>query len=204
MTVLVRVGAVVSRRFGFELVKPSSVVVSGVGSSATVSNLGSVEFSSCTSLSLNGVFQSGYDNYMIVTQGTSSFQNTTTLWADMRLRVGGVDASGSDYTWQLLWDSTTTTIAGQRSADTAWSRFLMQTGERHGYTIFVYGPNLAQPTAMRYNGASSHTGTNAGLIATVAGTHSLSTAYDGFTLTVLAGTGTRTLSGRLAVNGMRG
>lgn len=53
---------------GLVLVKPSSVVVTGT---ATITTNGSVDFS-CTSLLLNGVFSSTYDNYMMVISGNAA------------------------------------------------------------------------------------------------------------------------------------
>jgi len=194
VTVLVRVGAVVSRRFGFELVKPSSVVVSGGSASATVSALGSVEFTTCETLSLNGVFSSGYDNYMI------SFRCSASNAAEAvscRLRLSGTDnATASSYTHQFI-AANSTTVSGQRSSSDAAGLGTVSSTQRNGQTIYVYGPNLAQPTAGRNIDASGYL---SAYIADRAFTHNQSTAYDGITLFPGAGT----VSGRVAVYGMRG
>jgi hypothetical protein len=192
MTVLVRLGAVESRRFGFELVKPSSVVVTGGSASATVSALGSVEFTSCETLSLNGVFQSGYDNYMVV----GRLSPASSVFITMRLRAGGADNStGSSYVRQLLEANSTVVTAGRTTSnlsDFVWSR----NTQRTGFAAYFYGPNLAQPTAFRVVSADD---VSSASITDVAGTHNQSVSYDGFTL-ISSGA----VSGRVAVYGMRG
>jgi hypothetical protein len=187
-----------SLKFAFELVKPSSVVVSGGSASATVSSLGSVSFTSCETLSLNGVFQSGYDNYMVVVRHLGSA--FTNVWA--RMRAAGTDATGTNYTRQVLF-ANSGTIQGARDTSQTFA-ICSRTGdnERSGDCIYFYGPNLAQPTAIRNVNVTGKTvsGTDGTQIADNASTHSLSTSYDGFTLAPVSGS----LSGRVVVYGMRG
>jgi hypothetical protein len=201
MTVLVRVGTVASSRkvFAFELVKPSSVVVTGSGSeSATVSALGSVEFSSCTTVSLNGVFSSGYDNYTIVCW----FKGVTTAaYTGLRLRAGGSDNSTSNYTRQYL-TANGTTIAGLRNTSaTLVSGFGYSAGSSApaGWAFYLYGPYLAQPTAGRE--LEARTFANA-TVNDDAFTFSGSDQFDGFSL--IEEYTASNLVGRVAVYGMRG
>jgi hypothetical protein len=178
-------------RYALELVKPSSVVVTGGSASATVSALGSVEFTSCETLSLNGVFQSGYDNYMISMWNTAS----TNQRFEIRLRASGSDASGSDYVRQFLL-AESTTVSGARATLTSFNYQLMDT-DTNGWTFFFYGPGLAQPTAMRTVSVSDR---GSAAIFDSASTHSLSTAYDGLSFIAISSN----ISGRVAVYGMRG
>jgi hypothetical protein len=184
MTVLVRVGTVAaSRRFGFELVKPSSVVVTGSGSeTATISALGSVEFSAAATLSLNGVFSSGYDNYMISARTQSSAGSV--LFG--RLRASGTDESSASnyYTDQYLF-ADGTTVAANRTTRNQWYIAYLGSPLRNGFVAYWYGPYLAQPTAGRTVVADSYL--NAETI-DAAYTHSLSNSYDGFTLLPASGT----------------
>jgi hypothetical protein len=182
-------------RYAFELVKPSSVVVAGGSASATVSALGSVEFTSCETLSLDGVFSSGYDNYMLVMRfsATSAVNDV-----NLRLRAAGSDETGSNYTYQFLNADTTSVTAGRGTITNALFVFGSGAGYQ-GATGYVYGPNLAQPTAMRSVTASNSTGIV--IVGDRANTHSLSTAYDGLTF---LRTGAATFSGRVAVYGIRG
>jgi len=196
MTVLVRVGTVAaSRRFGFELVKPSSVVVTGSGSeTATISALGSVEFSAAATLSLNDVFSSGYDNYMLVMRHLSS---ASVEYVRFRLRASGSDNStASSYVYQRL-ESGSSTLAGSRTTSNEAHSGYTSSSNRSGDTIYIYGPNLAQPTAGRSVNSNGFLGA---LLGDVAWTHNQSTAYDGFTIYPPSGT----MSGRVAVYGMRG
>ena len=160
---------------GIRLITPSSVAVTGAGSSATINAGGSVTFSTAATLSLNGVFSSTYDNYMIAMRGVETTNNNVSI----RMRATGTDATGTDYVYQQLFASSTT-VSGQRQTaqSGAWTSYLA-TAQRSGNTIYVYGPNLAQPTAGRLVNAA---GLSNAAIVDYAWTHSLSTAYDGFTL----------------------
>ena len=184
-------------RYALELVKPSSVVVTGGGSeSATISSLGSVEFSAAATLSLNGVFSSGYDNYMVVMWqyggGASSYAGY------YRLRSSGSDATGSNYTHQYL-SANNTSVSGARTSSTTYGLgFSLGYDSELGSALYVYGPALAQPTASR---SAAMAAASLGVaFEDAASTHSLSTAYDGLTLIP----GGDEITGRVAVYGMRG
>jgi hypothetical protein len=180
-------------RYGFELVKPSSVDKAGTGSTATSTMLGSVEFTVCTSLSLNGVFSSEYNNYMLVVRYVSSGSSAAVI----RLRSGGVDNStASSYTRQIL-QANNTVVDASRFIDN-FGGGLELTGDQYsGASLYFYGPNLTQPTVWRF---ASIVGVSSAKIADVASVHNQSTSYDGLTFVCLAGT----FSGRVAVYGMRG
>jgi hypothetical protein len=195
MTVLVRLGAVESRRFGFELVKPSSVVVSGGSASATVSALGSVEFTSCENIKLVGVFSGGYDNYMVVARHQGSQSGAPGLVC--RLLSGTTEASGSNYTQQALVAGSTTVSGARDTSQTSGRWSASDSNLRSGVTGYVYGPFLAQPTASRSVSIDAFDNAR---VADYAWTHSLSTSYDGLMLIV----GSGNFSGRVAVYGMRG
>jgi hypothetical protein len=177
---------------GLILMTPTSVDKTGTGSTATVSANGSVEFSSCATLSLNGVFSTDYDNYMIVLRGDCS----SAANVGYRLRVGGTDNStASSYVYQEL-EAASTTVGGARITDNIGRFCPFNNTQENGAIVHIYGPFLAQPTAWRSvtaNDASS------ARIDDYAGTHNQSTSYDGFTM--IPGTGS--ITGRVAVYGMR-
>jgi hypothetical protein len=159
---------------GLVVMTPSSIAYSGT--SASINADGSVVFSACTSLSLNGVFTGDYDNYMVTVRMKmqSSAPNL-----HMRLRASGTDASGSNYTRQYLTSSGTIIGANRASQTHATVGF---TGTAEGGTNFyVFGPYLAQPTATRSVDVSAYAGA---YLQDDACTHSLSTSYDGLTLFV--------------------
>jgi len=174
---------------GLELITPTSIVVTGSGSSATINAGGSVTFTTAATLSLNGVFTSAYDNYMVVVQCLA----TVAAAIRIRWRLAGTDATGSNYVQQSL-QSNGTAVTGSRSTNN-FSDFGSISTNRQGQTVYVYGPALAQPTVLRGVDAGAQ---SAAFIYDVASTHSLSTAYDGFTVFPNGGT----LTGLIKVYGL--
>jgi hypothetical protein len=170
---------------------PTSIVVAGSGSSASIRADGGVDFAAATSLSLNGVFTSEYDNYMISIRSVSVSGSTI----DSRLRLAGTDST-SGYTYQLL-QASGTSISGARSGTYNFAP-IGNTGptQRNGDQCFVYGPALAQPTAFRNLSAR---GQSDAVIADWANTHSTSTAYDGISL--FAGGAGNNFTGMVTVYG---
>ena len=180
---------------GMVLLTPSSVDITGGGSeTATTLANGSVEFSACATLSLNGVFSADYDNYLISMRHTAS--STTQIW--YRMRSGGSDNStANSYTWQYL-QADGSTVNGARSTNNyAWIAYGGST-QREGHSINVYGPYLAQPTAVR---SVSALGLSDARILDNASTHNQSTSYDGITIYPQA---TYTFTGLVSVYGLVG
>jgi len=178
--------------FAMELVTPSSIAFAGT--SASIVGNGSVTFSAVTSLSLNGVFSSTYDNYMVAIGTNISIAANV----NARLRVSGTDDStANSYVDQSL-EGNGTTVGGNRTTSNTVRLFPVNNLQRTGVTVFVYGPNLAQPTAARTVTANDAFSAR---IFDVAFTHNQPTAYDGFTLLPQA---SASLTGRIAVYGLRG
>jgi hypothetical protein len=172
---------------GLVSMTPTSIAHSGT--SASINADGGVDFTAVTSLSLNGVFTSDYDNYVVIMghEGSAAYP----VYA--RLRASGSDATGSNYTWQYILASSTS-VSALRSADSYWLAADAAT-TKGGVTISIYGPALAQPTAFRKVDNYPNSGAT---IIDAASTHSLSTAYDGFSLIMLGG---RTITGNVHVFG---
>jgi len=173
---------------GLTLITPSSVAGSGVSLSGA-----KVVFTAATSASVNGVFDSTYDNYLIVWRGIGS---TSTLNIRCRLRASGSDATGINYVFQQL-SANGTTVAGSRPAAQNVAEFTLTgtTTLREGFHLYTYGPNLAQPTAFRSVTVSAY---NSASIVDYACTHSLSTSYDGFTMFPSSGN----MTGALTIYGL--
>jgi hypothetical protein len=160
---------------------PSSIAHSGT--SATINADGGVDFTAVTSLSLNGVFTSDYDNYLLVISETLGTGTAESL--QIRFRAAGTDATGSNYTWQLI-NATGSTVSGSRSSSQTLGRIANSSASSpnaNGHTVHIYGPYLAQPTAWRSVDVNSN---GAASILDAAGTHSLSTSYDGCTILIPA------------------
>jgi hypothetical protein len=169
---------------------PTSIAYTGT--SATVGANGSVEFTACSSLSLNGVFTGDYDNYMISMRLNSSAG--TNLAG--RLRNGSTDAS-TGYIYQTL-SAASSSVAGARYSSTSWEVADIYATQRAGSTIHLYGPYLSQPTAYRNTGANDF---SSAAILDHAGTHTASSLYDGFTFFTVSAT---TITGLVSVYGIRG
>lgn len=179
---------------GLHLITPTSTAKTGTGSTATINTNGSVTFSSCETLSLNGVFSADYDNYMIVMRGTPSASGYD---IQLRLRSSGTDNStASSYVGQYLYGNGTSVTGGRETSNqvrinTWW------TTQREGHIINLYGPFLTQPTAGRSITVNSYTGAS---IFDMAWTHNQSTSYDGISFYV---TSTLSITGLVGVYGMR-
>jgi hypothetical protein len=158
---------------GLVVMTPSSIAYSGT--SASINADGSVVFSACTSLSLNGVFTGDYDNYMVTMRAVGN----TPSDARLRMRVSGTDNStASSYVMQYL-EGSGTSVAGARSTTDSAAVFTTSNTQRDGMLLYIFGPYLSQPTAMRTAGVMGYQ--NA-YIQDKAATHNQSTSYDGFTL----------------------
>ena len=158
---------------------PTSIAHSGT--SASINADGGVDFTAVTSLSLNGVFTSDYDNYLLVMSETLGTGTAETL--EIRFRAAGTDATGGDYAWQYL-NATGSSTVGSRSTSQTLGRIANSSASSpnaNGHTVHIYGPYLAQPTAWRSVDVNSN---GAASIIDVAGTHSLSTSYDGCTILI--------------------
>ena len=179
---------------GMVLLTPSSVDITGGGSeTATTLANGSVEFTACGTVSLNGVFSADYDNYMVSIRQDSS--SATSYY--YRLRDSGSDNStANSYVSQYLYADNTTVAAARVTTDKGLLGYLGSV-LRNGLTLNIYGPYLAQPSAWRTVWVDDLSNART---YDVAGTHNQSTAYDGFTLIPTAGT----ITGLVSVFGLVG
>lgn len=175
---------------GLVSMTPTSITHSGT--SATINADGGVDVVSVTSISINGVFTSSYDNYLIVINHTGSANENIQL----RLRSSGVDALGSDYTRQYLFVGSTTVQGERLTSQTQATVGRVAASGYGGEQIAMYAPALAIPTAMRQINVNSISG--ASIETENVCTHSLSTAYDGFTIFLAA---SNTITGTIHVFG---
>ena len=163
---------------------PSSVVV-GSGSATTSAN-GQVTFTGVSSVSLNGVFSSTYDNYRILFRPNAA---STTQNIAARFRVAGVDSSAS-YVQNDIYNTGT---SGTQSNQAGYSLVyvLQQTSaaqqEFAASTFDLYGVALAAPTVGHGTNVQVYT-TGVSYQYLLQYYHSVSTAYDGLTFIPSAGT----------------
>ena len=114
---------------------------------------------------------------------------STSSTATFRLRVGGVDASGSNYVSQTLSISAAVlnNIVGGTFTNFQLSTTGLITKLVHNYEINK--PFNAEPTVTKSYGIQRN-----GTAIMVFGSHDLSTSYDGFSLIISAGTMTGSVS----------
>jgi len=173
---------------GLILLTPTSA--SSSEGTTTVNANGSISLTNVQYLTINGVFSADYDNYMLV----AHYDPASLSGWSLRLRSGSTTDSGSNYTTEVLYADSTTVGAYRIGSYSYWIGNYADT-TANGCVYYLYGPYLAQPTAIRTVDAGSR---NGAYINDTAGTHSLSTSYDGFYMWIGAA-----CTGRIAVYGMR-
>ena len=174
---------------GMKLLVPSSVAVgSGSGSVATQ---GTVSFSGASSVSVNDVFSTTYNNYLVQFVGTQSAAVGLTL----RLRVSGADNTNSNYNnagiTYLSNNSTGTNLGAENATSFNLNTGFTRTGS--------YNFNFFEPFSTQYTSYVLDSVTSDG-VATVEARRSMSsgffeatTSFTGFTLILASGTMTGTL-----------
>lgn len=167
-------------RAGLAKVIPSSVAVgSGTGSA---DSLGTVTFSGASSISLNGVFSSAYDNYRIVCRidATADIQ--------IRFRASGSDNStASSYKQYRTYNPYGSPTATGESLTFFYSGFFDSNGG--GLSMDVLSPFLAKRTNFSWTAADGNYA-QFGI-----GIHTVASSFDGFTIFGPTSTGTLSVYG---------
>jgi hypothetical protein len=175
--------------FGLVLVKPSTVV------NGTDNGKGTVSFSAATSVSLNGIFNSTYENYRIVLNITTTSADTT---ATMKLRVANSDDSTTSYSYARNIVNRAGSAGAEAASDVSTGWVIGQAdsaNQKHwmGTTIDMLMPFLTQVTA--FNQVGTFLSTAAVFFGTAGGgIHFADTSYDGFSIISSSGTITGTVS----------
>jgi hypothetical protein len=136
-----------------------------------------------SSISINNVFTSTYQNYLIITnlKADSAYANNLLC----RLRASGSDESSANYQSQrIVGDNTTVSAVRQQNQTSAILFFNFTSDTEYAEQILIGSPQLAKPTSLFYSGNISDgnaivTNPQVGLQGNLLNT---STAYDGFTL----------------------
>jgi hypothetical protein len=172
---------------------PTSVAVgSGTGSASAT---GQVTFALASSVSLNGVFSSTYQNYMVVMNISA---RSTSNYIRLRWRVAGVDDTSATYDSQAIRAITTTVTAAGPNDATSCDYITSSTNETT--TSVGTMSNVFQNTAEAYWQNQSNVGVpnGPGYIEMSCGGINASTSFDGVTFLTTAGT----FSGLIMVYGM--
>lgn len=166
---------------------PSSIANSGGSASTTINT---TTFSGVTSVSLNGVFTTAYDNYRVI----CSLSASTSTEVQGRLRVSNSDDTTSNYADQRLF-ATAGTISGNR--ETAKSS--VRLGESETTPAFFVADFIAPALSVPTQFISSNVKVSATtpFLNVFAGGHNVSSVFTGFTVIAASGN----ISGTLSVYG---
>jgi hypothetical protein len=165
---------------GLAPIVPTSVAGTGV----SFSNDGLVSFSASASVSLNGVFTSAYDQYLIMVDIGTVSGNTA---VSFRLRSNGTDSSTSSYGMAMTGITTGGAAADITTTGTSATFAYLPTGYPLGSAQFtILDP--ARELTTSFLGTSSSTNSSYAAFAGRSGAlfHNVATSYDG--ITVLAAT----------------
>lgn len=176
-------------RAGLAQIRPSSVAV-GSGS-ATVTDSGLITFTGVSSVSLNGVFNSTFENYRLIINITDTTADGD-IW--YKNRVSSTDASSSYYWGRFYIDSYSTGTYGIAANNNVSYIGLGRSSinsYKLGIDFVVYRPQIA---AQKTITGLSEVSTGASSIASViGGAHTTATAYDSCSIGVSSGTITGTV-----------
>lgn len=166
----------VTAQSGLVPITPSSVVNGSLSGYTTT-------FSSVSSVSLNGVFSSTYDNYrVIINNFTHNSAGQVQVW--MRLRLSGTDASGAtDYKtqWWRLYGGVTAANGGS-TGQNLMSLGYASTGGKASYSMDIMDPGRAATTTQVFQGHAYQSDIATYIAINGSNSHTVSTAYDGFTI----------------------
>lgn len=154
---------------GISLVIPTSIANSGGTASL---NGGAVTFSGVTSISLNGIFSSGYSWYRIVYYTDAS---GSTQYLNMRMRNAGSDNTTSNYATQQL-DSAAGSITSARLLAQNLGQIGAITSTGGWGSMDIYNPFASISTS--WSNIVGFAGPQNGIYM---GQHSVSSSFDGFT-----------------------
>lgn len=170
---------------GLSMVNPTSIANSGGSASASG---GQVTFTGVSSVSLNGVFTSAYENYRIVLRAFTASGSADT---NMRLRASGTDNSANSYIRQYVI-ANAGTVSGANVTQTFLHVVFSDTISGFG-DFELNRPSLAETTQYKsLGGRSDYVLINTGL-------HNVASAFDGFTLYPSAST----ITGNVRVYGYK-
>jgi hypothetical protein len=162
-------------RAGLAKIVPSSVAVgSGTGSASTT---GTVTFSGCSSVSLNNVFSSTYDNYLI------QFNNVlgNAGFVGLRLRTS-TDETSSQYFTQEIFGGGSSLSATRTSSATSWAAcFRIESAVQNLGSMVIYNPFNTVVTTAQTSLTTAASGTGIDLTFSGRGLNT-TTSYTGFTI----------------------
>jgi hypothetical protein len=155
--------------------------------------INTTSFTSATTVAVDNVFTSAYQNYQIVIEGTGS----SAAGCTMQLRVGGV-ASVLTYNWSGL-EVTTGAGPTRQGAITQPSWKIGTITDNFTGNIQIANPNLARRTNFISTNAAYSSSLTDNWTSYFTGGHNTATAYDGFQII----SASPSISGTIRTYGLR-
>ena len=166
---------------GLNLVVPTSVT------GGTLATNGAITFSASSGVSVNGCFNTTYDNYRMILNITSK---GTTANTNFRFRVSGTDNTTSSYNWTASYYLASNNFQSYRTTNASLAQVWNSIGQdKEQASMEIYGPNLAATTAASISG--SHGAGDINWNGSLG--HGSTTQFDGFTIYPSTGTLTGTI-----------
>lgn len=154
----------------------------------------SQSFTTASAVNVNNCFTSTYDTYLVVASGLTG---STGLNLNMRMRLAGVDDStASSYVRQVLLVENTSVAGNRAAAATSAEVAVVRSTLITPWQMHLYNPAKATATGFLVQQVDPSNGAN---IDFYGGTHNVTTAFDGFTLTTSGGT----ITGSIRVYGYK-
>jgi hypothetical protein len=150
------------------LVSPSSIAFSGTSASTSA---GKTVFSACTSLSLNGVFTSTYENYLVIFSNLT--QSNGGVMTFFRYRASGTDTT-SGYSTVAGYQNAGGTFQGNPDVNDKHNCFQVDTTVSTA-RAFIQNPQTATATTQLLQ-------TQTGNYGYMYGRQTGTTQFDGFTI----------------------
>ena len=155
--------------------------------------LNTTTFSAQSTVSINNVFSSTYDNYRMILNITSK---GTTAHTNFRFRASGSDNTASSYNWTASYYLASNNFQSYRTTNASLAQVWNSIGQdREQASMEIYGPNLAATTAASISG--SHGAGDINWNGSLG--HGSNTQFDGFTIYPSTGT----LTGTFRIYGYR-
>jgi hypothetical protein len=166
-----------------------------VSAGATIASNGSVTFTSQSSVSLNGVFTSSFNNYKIIYSDIVVSANND---LHMRLRVGGTDTAGAAYGYAYFqWDTAASASPQGFGVNGTDRMYIGRSFTTQGASfVEIASPAVAVPTIATFDNGAYLSG-NRIVMRKGFNSQSGSTAFDGFTIFPAGGN----ISGAISVYG---
>jgi hypothetical protein len=150
--------------------------------SAGLTLINTTSFSAVSNQTINSIFSSTYQNYVIFLQAVCS----TTTAILFQMRTGSTDANANYQTQRFMASSTT--LNGDRNADTSNFNTMYNAVSTINGTVQLFRPFESAQTGGVFTWSATET-TNT-MMLQAAGLHTASTSYDG--LRIYPGSGTMT------------